>query len=71
MQFKDALYPSDTIEATIRNGRYGPLVDIEIQGCAGAGCIYLTKEDAAALGRLLIELFDGDELRALTIPRRV
>ncbi len=59
MQFKDALYPSDTIEATIRNGRYGPLVDIETQGCGGAECIYLTKEDAAALGRLLIELSES------------
>ena len=55
MKFKDAKMPEDTIEATIREETYSDLVKVEIQG-DGAECIYLTKEDAKALGEHLISL---------------
>lgn len=56
MQFKDALCSSDTIDAVINKGVCGTFVDIEIQCSGNEECVLLTKEDAAAFGRLLIEL---------------
>jgi hypothetical protein len=56
MQFKDAIFQNDAIEAGIRDGKYGLLVVIELDVDSIAQNIYLTKEDAAAFGRLLIEL---------------
>lgn len=55
MQFHDAKLPSDTIEAMIRRETHGDLVVIEIQA-KSAEYIYLTREDAEALGRYLIAL---------------
>lgn len=58
MRFKDAKLPNDWITAVIRRETHGDLVEIDIQGVA-ADSIYLTKEDAAAFGRLLIELSES------------
>ncbi len=55
MIFSDAKIPTDTIEAVIRDETHGDLIDIEIQG-GMAECVYLTKEDAKALGEHLIKL---------------
>jgi hypothetical protein len=59
MQFKDAIFQNDTIEAGIRDGKYGLLVVVELDVDSIAQNIYLTKEDAAAFGRLLIELSES------------
>lgn len=56
MQFKDAIYPTDTIEASIYKD--GNFINIEMDD-TGIGRVYLTKEDAAAFGRLLIELSES------------
>ncbi len=55
MIFKDAKLPADTIEVSIRGETHGDLIEIEIQG-DGAECVYLTKEDAIAVGKHLLML---------------
>jgi hypothetical protein len=55
MKFQDAKMPQDTIEAKIRYETHGDLIEIEIQEIEGV-VIYLTKDDANALGRHLIAL---------------
>lgn len=55
MKFQDTKFPSDTIEAVIRDGICSDLVEIEIQGDR-AECVYLTSENARKLGNHLIEL---------------
>lgn len=57
MIFNDVVEPTDTIKAVLDKDcvLYGDLVEIEIQG-ADAECVWLTKDDAKALGEHLIAL---------------